>query len=547
MRRNTLLSACAIALVAAGAWLAHGAAAARKHPLPVLRVIPKAAAHTAAATIGAQGGTLRVKARSRTSVKLVIPPGALAKDTRVTLTPLLALKRLPFKRGFAGAVQLGPEGLVLAKPAKLLIRPRKSVSRRLQTAFSATGKGSSFHVYPGKAGRAMAIPIIHFSIYGEGAASGKERRGEAGRRQGSLQARVERDLAAGGSDKDLGDAFVALAKQVAPEVSAALSDDSMVTKALDDALSLAEELRLAGWSSGVLPPDMGDQIPASAKKRLAPLIQQISASFPTQILDNALARAVDRCEAEHSQKSRDDVLSIMELQRLFGVGEIDLSLLDKCYGYALRYSYASVGNTAYHYDHSSQYVVDYGDYSENRKVTVSASVPLSRSGDGTYGGSGPLSWSSSAWTTDNDNTSTNQGGGTCEIDFKESLNSASAGTLTVSSLTLGAQPSAKVAIAGLDESWHVDETAEAGPCPVFDQDLSANYLMGRISEAHREHGDAVESKGAGFAFGLTGGWAAGGGEVIATRTFSGSSYNLGPDSKKDIPYTETLQIVRVGS
>jgi hypothetical protein len=536
-----------VAAIMAAAFVAHGVAAAHKHRLPVLRVVPKPARGTASATIGPQGGALRVRTPSRAVVKLVIPPGALAQETRLTMTPLARVKRIPFKRGFAGAVQLGPEGTVLAKPAKLLFHPRKPVARKLQTPFSAAGNGSSFHIYPGKAGRTMTVPIVHFSVYGEGEASKQEVRGEAGRQQGSALALVERDLAAGGSDKELGNAFVSLAKRVAPEVSAALTDDAMVSRALDDALSLAEELRLAGWSSGVLPPEFGDKVPASVAPRLGPLLQQIAASFPTQIVDNALARALDRCEAEHSQKSRDDVLSIMELQRFFGASdEIDLSLLDRCYGYELRYTFSSAGSAAYHYDHSSQYVVDYGDYSENRNATVSASVPLARSASGAYSGSAPLSWKSSSWTTDNDNTGTNQAGGTCEIDFKESLTGPSPGTLTVSSLTLGAQPSAKVAIANLNESWHIDETAKAGPCPVFDQDLNGTYLMGSISRAHYDHGDKVEWEPEGaFGLDLPSGWAVGSGEVLATRTLSGSSYDLGPESNKDIPYTETFQIVRV--
>lgn len=546
MRRSSLLGICIVGLIVAGSFAFAGSAAAGRRSLPVLRVVPKAAAHAASATVGVQGGTLRAKMPKGASVKLIIPPGALGQDTRLTLTPLTALRHVPFKRPIAGAVQLGPEGLVLAKPAKLVFRPRKRVSRKMQTAFSAAGDGSSFHIYPAKSGRAMALPIVHFSIYGEGEASKRERQGEAGRRQSSPQAEIERDLAAGGSDQKLGKTFESMAQTVASEVSTALSQDAMVSKALDDALSLAEELRLAGWSSGVLPPSMGDQIPASVASRLGPLVQQIAASFPTQILENARTRALGRCEADHTQKSRDEVLSIMELQRLFGSSdEIDLSLLDRCYGYVLRYTHTSAGSTSYHYDRSSQYFVDYGNYSENRNVTVSASVPLTRNADGTYSGTAPLSWGSSSWTTDDDNTSTNQGGGTCEIDFKSSLNGPAAGTLSVSSLALGAQPSAKVDVSGLAESWHVVETAVAGPCPVYDQDVEGNSIISEMSQAHLEHGDTVEIKGTGFGLRFAGGWAPGGGEIIATRTLTGNWYDGGPESKKDMPYTDTFQIVRV--
>jgi hypothetical protein len=325
-----LLAAC---LSSACALAPATSLGATKRKLPVLRVRPKLApGRKASATLGPQGGRLHVKTPGGMVVTLVLPAGSLGQPTKVTLTPLSALKRVPFKRGVAGAVQLGPEGLVLHKRGKLLLRPRKPVPKQLQTPFSATGNGSSFHVYPGKAGRVMTVPLMHFSIYGEGEASKQERRVEAGRQQSSPQATVERDLATNQSDQHLADAFEPYAARVASEVAAALTDDAKVSVALDDALTLAEELELAGWSSDELK-GMGDRLPAAASSKLRQLIGEIRASFPDQILANALARALDRCEADHSQASRDDVLSIMETQRLFGaIDEIDLSLLDRCYG-----------------------------------------------------------------------------------------------------------------------------------------------------------------------------------------------------------------------
>ena len=50
-----------------------------------------------------------------------------AFGTEVSITPVSAIEGLPFSQGFLTAVQLGPEGLVMATPGKLTLkRPRKT-------------------------------------------------------------------------------------------------------------------------------------------------------------------------------------------------------------------------------------------------------------------------------------------------------------------------------------------------------------------------------------------------------------------------------------
>jgi hypothetical protein len=480
-------------------------------------------------------------------VTLVIPPGALPGDTAVTMTPLAKVKRVPFKRGVAGAVQLGPEGLVLAKPAKLLIHTRKRLSRKARTAFSATGSGASFHIYPSKGGQVMSVPLMHFSIYGESEASKTELGRESDRRQSGPLAEIERDLASNGSDKELAAAFESMAKRIAPDMQAALSDDAMVSRALDEGLALAEALRLAGWSTEVLP-EIGNRIPAAAAKRLRPLIDKISAAFPAQILENALARALNRCEAEHSRQSREHVLEILELQRLFGLSdEIDLSLLERCDAFELRYTHSSAGSASYHYDHSSMYAPNYGDYSESRNVAVSATVPLVRAADGTFSGAGPISWHNTSWSTDDDTTSGNQAGTTCEIDFKGSLVSAASGELTVSSISLKPQEPTSITFAGLGESWHEVETLKAGYCGTFDQDLEESNMISEIAQVHTAWKDSVKWAPGheSFALSFDGGWSPGSGNVVASRVLGGITFDIGPDRADRIPYTDVLEVVRL--
>ena len=321
--------ACLIAL-AILAWSSSPAAASAKHVLPVLNVVPKPAAGAASATIGAKGGTLHITTPSGMSVTLTIPAGSLGQDTVVTMTPLSAVKRVPFKRGIAGAVRLAPEGLTLMRPGKLLLRPRKAVSRKLQAAFAASGIGKSFHIYPSRRGRALVLPLLHFSIYGEGKASGKEVAAEAGRKQADPEATAERDLEQARSDKRLADAFEPWMKRVAAEVKAAASDDSHFLDALDHALSLAEELSLYGWSSSVLP-DFGDQIPKSVAPRLEPLVRQIRDHFPEKILANAMAKASDRCVAKLDPSEAFRMLIIEQLQRLYAASDaLQLTEFEKC-------------------------------------------------------------------------------------------------------------------------------------------------------------------------------------------------------------------------
>lgn len=220
--------------------------------------------------------------------------------------------------------------------------------------------------------------------------------------------------------------------------------------------------------------------------------------------------------------------------------------------YELVYTHTSVGSTSYNYDHSTRYTVDRGAYQENRNVKVEATVLLEAASDGTYSGSAPLHWDSSSWTTDNDNTSTNQAGGTCEIEFQESMSRATDGTLSVSSLKLGDQASADVTLANLAEHWQIHEIAQNGPCPVFDQTLDSTYLMNEIGNVHQRSGDTVTwtndpTSGRLVSTQLTfdTGWQPGEGDTVATRTLTGSWYDEGPDDNQDIPYTDTFAIVRV--
>jgi hypothetical protein len=327
-------------VLACAALLAGASTASATRHLPVLRIVPKPAHGAVTRTIGTHGGTIRVKAARGTTATLLIPAGALQTNAQITMTPLAAVKRVPFKRGVVGAVRLAPEGLTLIKPGKLTFQSKKQVPLARQTPFSASGRGASFHIYPGKGGRRqLSLPLFHFSIYGEGDASPAERAQEARRAQSGPQSAAERDLAMRTSPQATAERLYPYMDYVAELDKTAATDDAYAADAIAQTLSLAEELRYVGWSSEVLP-EIGNDIPKSIdpalRARIEDRLNQIKSYFPDKILRNALQQASYRCSAYHQPAQADRILSIEEQLALFRVtDEVDLEPVQKCLTFEL--------------------------------------------------------------------------------------------------------------------------------------------------------------------------------------------------------------------
>jgi hypothetical protein len=524
--------------------------------VPALRVVPKPAHHAKSASIGSAGGQIKVTTPSHVSVTLVVPAGAVASATMITVTPLKAVKRIPFSKPIAGAVQLSPEGLVLAKPAKLVLHPRRAVLRQLQTAFAATGDGHSFHIYPAHTGKKMTLSVRHFSIYGEGAATPAEQRREGKRAQTSPGAAVERDLAASASDRRLVADLEGLAQQASDEVDAAMSDDSRAGHAVDLTLTLAEELDLVGWSSEVLA--LGDQLPASVGGHLRQLLEHIRGLFPDELLNHALAATLARCRVQQTQSSRDSVLAVLELQRLLGsTDQIDLSVLDQCFGYELVYTHVSTGSVAYQYDHSDATYTDTGDYSETRDVRLSASAPLVlEPGAATFGGTATVPYTSSAWSSLEHKHSNRPLAypDFCDSTITDTMTSHTGGSLVATGFALGATVSGKVRLVGLSDTWHHDWHVDSGPCGSVVQDGVETEALGSVAAEHAAAGDGVQysydsTTGdlVAITLSMTSGWTPGTAQplstgVVATKTISGLDRDL--NGQPGIPFTDTFQILK---
>ena len=96
-----------------------------------------------------------------------------AFGTVVSMTPVSAIEGLPFSQGFLTAVQLDPEGLVMAEPGSLQLTVPGKYDVTELIGFAADGTGGDFHLYPVTASYMdyndttnFYINVVHFSIYG---------------------------------------------------------------------------------------------------------------------------------------------------------------------------------------------------------------------------------------------------------------------------------------------------------------------------------------------------------------------------------------------
>jgi len=129
-----------------------------------------AARHTTK-TLGPAGGDVFARGAGGTRFRLAVPPGALAQQVAITLTPVTSLGGLPLGGGLVGAVDLAPSGLAFAIPATLYVMPAGGVPGGLTAGFGWSGAANAFAISPwwtDPEGRWVAIGVEHFSGYGIG-------------------------------------------------------------------------------------------------------------------------------------------------------------------------------------------------------------------------------------------------------------------------------------------------------------------------------------------------------------------------------------------
>jgi hypothetical protein len=169
-------------------------------PLNVAPALDSARAVTQ--TVDGGGAALTATGADGTVYRLVLPFRALTDPEEITMTPLAAIAGLPFGDGHG--VQLSPDGLSLADPARLSITPPAPVPLAEQAAFSYLGTGTDLHLYPtSHRDDVLEFELTHFSAYGYGKGSAADRAAQAKRVPTDREAWARQNLARAGQELTL--------------------------------------------------------------------------------------------------------------------------------------------------------------------------------------------------------------------------------------------------------------------------------------------------------------------------------------------------------
>jgi hypothetical protein len=137
-------------------------------PFPAPQVTPELdEAQASSAVIGPAGGTLHATGSDGTQFTLELPPGALAEEQTISLTPIQNILDMPFKTTFTAGAALGPDGLVLRVPGTLTVEKPDGFIRGSSLAFGYEGPGELFHLMTYDLDDArVSYTLFHFSGYG---------------------------------------------------------------------------------------------------------------------------------------------------------------------------------------------------------------------------------------------------------------------------------------------------------------------------------------------------------------------------------------------
>ncbi len=157
---------------------------------------------TAAATdravtgsFGKRGGTLTASAADGTTYRLDLPGDALATRVPITMTPLASLDGADLEQ-LLGAVALEPAGLVLQRPATLVVLPSGAAAAPDRTVgFAAAPDGSDFHLRGLGAAPTPTLPVFELGTVGAAAMTAPQQDVVRSSPPASLAARFEGQLA----------------------------------------------------------------------------------------------------------------------------------------------------------------------------------------------------------------------------------------------------------------------------------------------------------------------------------------------------------------
>lgn len=189
---------------ASGRRFFRGRTTGEQNPSGAYRVVPQVDTNlTAQAEIGPEGGAVEVVTPTGVRFRLSVPPQALFAPETITVTVLKTVDQLPLRGAMLGAVVIGPEGLLLLKPAELEIQnPATPASE--SCGFGFASDGGEFHLVPGRVAAGVSTLWLHrLGGVGAAVATRAEVRSILEHPPTSAAARLEQTLAGAGLQRRL--------------------------------------------------------------------------------------------------------------------------------------------------------------------------------------------------------------------------------------------------------------------------------------------------------------------------------------------------------
>jgi hypothetical protein len=361
------------------------------------------------AVISTDGGRLDAIASDGVLYSLLVPAGALERATRITMTPLRGVGGLPFAGGLVGGVQLGPDGLELARPASLIISGERIRTAPGQVAFGYHGAGRGLHLEPffrrlpaeaqGEGfdpSRQVVLPVMHFS--GAGVAPATTLEAARQLRYGAMEARdrlaqqtadviaKERDRQLQGQGEDPADLSrllegnlgAYLEQVVIPEAAAASFSDAMFESAVRDYIGWERQRELLG---------------AGGDRRWEGQVRQVEALLRAAFKE-LVKRAEDRCyKGDFTVATK--MLALERTRQLLagsggfaGFADDDVNLFERIMDRCFRFELRVVSHVEHHGRGSALGVTGTEDWTFDLRGTV----PLTLTG-GELTGTAPFTYS----------------------------------------------------------------------------------------------------------------------------------------------------------
>lgn len=370
---------------------------ATPHPLSVQPALDSAKIATQDTPV--EGGTLSVTGSDGTVFTLTIPNGALAGPEKITMTPVKSISGLPFSGGLQAAVELGPEGLQLFKPATLVIKPAKNVPFSSQVGFAYHGSGQELFMYPLAPKVQLTIMVVHFSGVGSASATAADVQRQVQNQPTSPEDQAAQLISAAIQDRlaqerqsqqngnppseDLPKQIVEYEQQffdrvVKPTVEHALSDASLIDGAMQTTLGWMRQVQLLG---------------ADGDPRMKADFDYLGKQM-RQLLDNAAKDAADRCFQKQDPTAFVKIMWVERVRQLMGMGETPevSDTAQKCMTFKLDF----FTNDPFFYDaypHSAQFGL------KGMVIHAKSHTPVSKDLTLTY--FGPYDEGPSPWTYTN--------------------------------------------------------------------------------------------------------------------------------------------------